>query len=60
MDKYTVVQLRKLAKKEGFSGYSRMSKDLRKLLILRWHMKYLKMNNQNITKNDNMYLQNKN
>ena len=27
MDKYTVVQLRKLAKKEGFSGYSRMSKD---------------------------------
>ena len=27
MDKYTVVQLRELAKKQGFSGYSRMSKD---------------------------------
>ena len=27
MDKYTVVQLREIAKKEGFSGYSIMSKD---------------------------------
>jgi hypothetical protein len=33
MDKYTVVQLRELAKKEGFSGYSRMSKDDLLLLI---------------------------
>jgi hypothetical protein len=33
MDKYTVVQLRELAKKQGYSGYSRMSKDDLLLLI---------------------------